>query len=371
MPMPMLEGGRRVEVADMVLLLTNVDMERITGLETPAVIDAIEDAYRGLGRGDAVNPARRRLTTPQREGGATYWFNNIMGAVPAIDTLALRIDSTAFRMVEVGGMSRKVRAGDFVGLVFLFNTATGELEAVLHDHFLSTRRVAATGAVGTRYLARPDARVLGLFGSGQQATAQVHAMAAVRPLELVNVYSPNAEHRHAFAERLTQEVGVEVRAVDDPKAVVEGADIVVTATNSRSPVFDGGWLEPGVHVETIVGTDQSASGSEIDHEAVRRADLIVTNLKEQIQVDRQPKLLWAIEEGLLPWDQIHDLGEVVAGIAPGRTSDQQITLHDNNTGMGIQFAALGSLILRLAREQDLGTPLPDELFISRGGDYAP
>jgi alanine dehydrogenase len=355
----------------MVLLLTNQDMERITGLETTAVIATIEAAYRDLGRGEAANPARRRLTTSQREGGATYWFNNIMGAVPSVDTLALRIDSTAFRMMDVDGLSRKVRAGDFVGLVFLFNTANGELEAILHDHFLSTRRVAATGAIGAKYLARADARIVGLFGSGHQAAAQVHAMAAVLPLDLVRVYSPNSEHRREFAARLTREVGIEVRSVDDPRTVVEGADIVVTATNSRSPVLDGSWLQSGMHLETIVGTDQSASGSEIDHEAVRRANRIVTNLKEQIQVDRQPKLLWAIEAGLLSWDDIHDLGDVVAGVAPGRTSDHEITLHDNNTGMGIQFAALGSLILQLAREQDLGTPLPDELFITRGGDYAP
>src|SRR5439155_14298728 len=114
---------------------------------------------------------------------------------------------------------------------------------------------------------------------------------------------------------------------------VAGSDLVVTATNSRSPVFDGHWLEPGMHLETIVGTDQSASGSEIDHEAVRRADLIVTNLREQIQIDRQPKLLWAIEEGLLRWDQLHDLAEVAARAAPGRSTPEQITLDDNNTGM--------------------------------------
>jgi ornithine cyclodeaminase/alanine dehydrogenase-like protein (mu-crystallin family) len=355
----------------MVLLLTNDDMERIEGLKPARVIAVIEDAYRGLGQGVAVNPPRRRLTTPLPEKGATYWFNNIMGAVPAMDTLALRIDSTAFRLTEVDGLTRKVRAGDFVGLVMLFNTTSGELEAILHDHFLSTRRVAATGAIGARYLARRDARVLGLFGSGQQAAAQVSAMAATRPLELVRVYSPNPQHRRDFAARMTREVGVEVRAVDDPHAVVAGADIVVTATNSRSPVFDGRWLAPGMHLETIVGTDQSASGSEIDREAVRRADLIVTNLKEQIQVDRQPKLLWAIGEGLLDWDRIYDLSAVVAGVAPGRTSAEQITLHDNNTGMGIQFAALGSLILDMAREQELGTQLPDELFITRGGEYAP
>jgi ornithine cyclodeaminase/alanine dehydrogenase-like protein (mu-crystallin family) len=253
----------------------------------------------------------------------------------------------------------------------LFDMTTGALLGIFHDHYLSTRRVAATGAIAARYLARADSRVMGLFGTGQQATTQVLAMASVRPLELIKVYSPNPEHRHAFADRMSREAGIEVRPVDDPRAVVAGSDVVVTATNSRSPVFDGHWLEPGMHLETIVGTDQSASGSEIDHEAVRRADLIVTNLQEQIQVDRQPKLLWAIEEGLLSWDQIYDLAAVVAGTAPSRTTSEQITLHDNNTGMGIQFAALGALILQRAREQELGTDLPDDLFMTRGGAYAP
>jgi ornithine cyclodeaminase/alanine dehydrogenase-like protein (mu-crystallin family) len=212
---------------------------------------------------------------------------------------------------------------------------------------------------------------MGLFGSGHQAQTQVLAMCAVRPLELIKVHSPNPIHRQEFARRLTLESECEVRAVDDPRAVVEGSDIVVTATNSRSPVFDGRWLQPGMHLETIVGTDQSASGSEIDREAVRQSDVIVTNLKEQIQIDRQPKLLWAVEEGLLAWEAIHDLSEVAAGMAPGRTDDRQITLHDNNTGMGIQFAALGALIVERARQQHLGTELPDHLFVTRGGDYAP
>lgn len=97
----------------------------------------------------------------------------------------------------------------------------------------------------------------------------------------------------------------------------------------------------------------------------------MTNLKEQIQVDRQPKLLWAIEEGTLAWQDIHDLSEVVAGSAQGRASPTQITLHDNNTGMGIQFAALGSLILERARAQGLGRELPDDLFMTPGGEYAP
>src|SRR5439155_15310625 len=138
-----------------------------------------------------------------------YWFNNIMGAVPGCQTMALRFDSAFFRLVDVAGSTRKVRAGDFVGLVLLFDMASGELQAALHDHYLSTRRVAATGAVPARYLARSDARVMGLFGSGQQATTQVLAMAAVRPLELIKVYSPDPEHRRAFARRMTVETDCE------------------------------------------------------------------------------------------------------------------------------------------------------------------
>lgn len=355
----------------MVLFLTNEDMERIEDLPMRAIVNAIEDAYRELGEGVAVNPARRRLIVPPGPTNTTYWFNNIMGAVPGCSTMALRVDSAFFRLTNEGGSTRKVREGDFVGLVLLFDTESGALRAVLHDHYLSTRRVGATGAVGARHLARADARVMGLFGSGHQATAQVLAMASVRPLDLIKVYSPTVDHRRAFVARMAGEVDCEVRAVDTPRQVVEGSDIVVTATNSRSPVFEGGWLAPGTHLETIVGTDQSASGSEIDREAVRQADRIVTNLKEQIQIDRQPKLLWAVEEGLLPWDEIHDLSEVVAGRAPGRIARDEITLHDNNTGMGIQFAALGALVLERAEAQRLGTQLPDELFMTRGGDYAP
>lgn len=352
----------------MVLVLTNDDMERIEDLPMSAIIDAIEGAYRELGEGIAKSPPRRRLILPPgATNQTTYWFNNIMGAFPGGRTMALRIDSAFFRIQG----ARKVREGDFAGLVLLFDTTSGELVAILHDHYLSTRRVGATGAIAAKYLSRHNSRVIGLFGSGHQAQAQVSAMAAIRPLELVKVYSPNPEHRREFAARMTTEYGVEVRSVDHPRTVVEGSDIVVTATNSRSPVFDGRWLEAGTHVETIVGSDQSASGSEIDHEAVRRADLVVTNLKEQIEVDRQPTLLWAIEEGLMRWEDIRDLAEVVAGLAPGRTSDAQVTLHDNNTGMGIQFAALGALILARARDQDLGAELPTELFMTRGGNYAP
>lgn len=355
----------------MVLVLTNEEMERIQGLSMTEIIAVMESAYRELGEGVAKSPPRRRLTLQLPEAEGTYWFNNIMGAVPGVSTMALRVDSSFFRMVESGGASRKVRAGDFVGLVMLFDTTTGALVAILHDHYLSTRRVAATGAVGAKSLARAESRVMGLFGSGQQATTQVLAMSEVRPLDLIKVFSPDPAHRRDFAARMNRVVDCEVRAVDEPRQVVEGSDLVVTATNSRTPVFDGRWLTPGTHLETIVGSDPSAAGSEIDREAVRRADVIVTGLKEQIQVDRQPKLLWAIEEGLLAWEQLHDLSAVVAGQAPGRTSDEQITLHDNNTGMGIQFAALGRLVLERARRQGLGTELPDSLFATYGGDYAP
>ena len=355
----------------MVLVLTNEDMERIQDLPISAIIAAMESAYRELGEGVAQSPPRRRLILQAPGADSTYWFNNIMGAAPGACTMALRVDSSFFRVLEVGGARRKVREGAFIGLVLLFDVGTGELLAIMHDHYLSTRRVAATGALGARFLAREDSKVMGLFGTGHQATTQVLAMAEVRPLQLVKVFSPNPEHRREFAARMDGEVDCEVRAVDEPHDVVEGADIVVTATNSRAPVFDGRWLTSGTHLETIVGTDQSAAGSEIDREVVRRANVIVTSLKEQIQVDRQPKLLWAIEEGLLTWEQIHDLGEVVAGRAPGRISREQITLHDNNTGMGIQFAALGALVLDRARQQRLGTVLPDALFSTRGGDYAP
>ena len=354
----------------MTLLLTNADLEQLDVAEAD-ILDVVAQAYHDLGTGLAADAPRHRMYLPGQGDAPRYWVNNIMGAAPSAGVAAVRLDSAFSRFISDERGARRVRAGDFAGLVLLFDLSSAELVGILHDHWLSTRRVAATTALGVRHLARAGAARLGIIGSGEQAKAQVRALRVVRPLNEVRVYSPTAANREAFAQELSLP-DCPVIAVDDPRQAVTGCDIVVTATAARSAVLEGSWLEPGTHLSAIVGSDRETPGSELDEDAVARADVVVVNTRAQVRIDSQPTLMRAIEAGTLAWEDIAELAEVVAaGNGPARSSDEQITFHHNNTGMGIQFSALGALALRRGAEAGLGTELDGELFMTRGGTYAP
>jgi alanine dehydrogenase len=360
-------------MAEEVLVLTNADMEGL--LTIHECIDAVETAFRQLGQNVARTIPRSRIYLPldgAGPGDTYYWFNNIPGAVPAFNTMALRIDSAQVRIREVAGLRRMEWPGDFAGLVLLFRLDTRELYGIVHDHYLSPLRVAATTAIGAKYLARSDARVLGLFGAGEQAKAKLLAACAVRPVERVKLYITTAERRRQAAAELARLAGVEVEPVGHPREAVEGCDMVFCATNSNDPVFDGTWLQPGTHVVHNIGSDFFVKRQEIDEETVRRAGVVVVNLKQQVALDEQPALVNAIRRGYLAWADIHELGELVIRKIHGRSNDYEITLHDNNVGMGIQFAAVGALVVEKARAQGRGTRLPLDLFMTRReGVYAP
>src|SRR5919199_8242 len=144
----------------MVLVLKNEQMENL--LPMPEAIAAVEQAFRELGQGVAMNAPRARLRTPWKEEGGQYYFNNIMGLVPGMKSMALRIDSSFSKEVEVAGSKRRIYPGDYIGLVMLFDMDTCEILALMDDHYISTMRVAATSAVASKVLARNDARVMGL-----------------------------------------------------------------------------------------------------------------------------------------------------------------------------------------------------------------
>ena len=190
-------------MADDVLVLTNQDMEGL--LDMGEVVEAVETAYRELGRKIAEGIPRRRLHMPLEGLERTwYWLNVIPGAVPAFDTAAVRLDSSRIRFRNVGGASRMEFPGDFAGFVLLFSIQDRVLKGIVHDHYLSALRVGATSGVAAKYLAREDASVLGIFGSGAQAHGQVSALCAVRKIRDVKVFSLREENRQRFAE---EEIG--------------------------------------------------------------------------------------------------------------------------------------------------------------------
>jgi len=239
---------------------------------------------------------------------------------------------------------------------------TGEPLALIHDFNLSAMRVGATTGIAHRALAKKDSMVVGIFGSGNEARKNLEAICCVRSIERVKVYSPTKEHRDRFAEEMTELLNVEVQPVGSPEAVVKGSDIVMCATNSSEPVFDGNWLEPGQFVTTIANTDGVHRRSEADSATMIRSDLIVLNSRETAITNQQRELLDLIDQGKVSWDKVCELGQVLIGRHPGRTSDQQIIYYKSNTGVGIQFAAGGALIYEACKKQGLGRELPTEWF---------
>jgi ornithine cyclodeaminase/alanine dehydrogenase-like protein (mu-crystallin family) len=354
-----------------VLVLKNHQIENLISMSE--LIDPIEEAFRELGEGVAMNAPRARLRVPWKEEGGQYYFNNIMGLVPGMKSMALRIDSSFSKEAQVAGTRRRVYPGDFVGLVFLFDMDTCELLAIMDDHIISTLRVGATSGVATKYLARSDAKVMGLLGSGEQAKTQLTATAAVRPLRKVKVYSPTKENRERFARAMSAKCDIEVVPVTSAEEAIRGSDIVTAATNTVEPVVEGRWLEDGAHVNSIVGGDGYLPRRELDDETIRRAGLIVVGYKPQIFIDRQAEFADRLERGLVKAEDLHELGELLTGKCSGRKDDNEITLFKNNTGMGIQFAATARKIYEKARQKGIGTELPLDLFMTRRGDkvYSP
>ncbi|MBR8640552.1 ornithine cyclodeaminase family protein [Streptomyces tuirus] len=314
--------------------------------------------------------SRRRLYVPvPGKENEYYWHNNMVGAFVAGNTLAVRLDVSRARVFE----QRQEFPGDFTGLVLLYDLEKSQPYAIVHDHGLSPIRVAATSALATRELAASDAAVLGIIGTGEQAVAHALAHAAVMPgLTTVLYYSRSPENRMRAARRTQEETGVAAEPVSSVEELMERSHVLVAATNATEPVFDGRSLRPGQHVVTIVSSDGFVQRREVDDHCFGKADVIVVNSKEQIVADQQRHFSGPLAARKI--DQVLELTDVLSGEVKGRTDDSQISLYDNNVGLGVQFAAVGALAYQKARAAGIGVDLPVELFVTRKAPdefYAP
>lgn len=329
----------------MTLLLDNADVRTL--LRMPDAIAALDDAFRDYATGVAVNRPRSHTYTHRGED-RHYLFKTMDGSLPRLGIQALRLTSDLTD--ESDGKRVKIAAAPgnrYVGLVLLFDLDELAPLAILHDGYLQRVRVGATSALAADRLARRDARIVGLLGAGWQAGAQLEGLREVRDVAEVRVFAPTRERLEAFAGEH------DAVAVDSAREAVEGADIVVLATNSHRPVLDGAWLGGGTHVNSV-------QRHELDAATVSRAELVVVRSREDptfhFAPGRAPR---AARER--PLDGVVELGDVIVGHA-GRTRDDQITLFTGGGGLGIQFAAVAHAVYEAARSAGVGRDLPTEWF---------
>ena len=203
-------------------------------------------------------------------------------------------------------------------MVLLFSAETGDLLAIVQADHLGRMRTGAASGVGAKYLAREEAKVVGMIGSGGQAVTQLEAVCAVRNIETTKVYSRRPEPLAAFCDSMSQKLGIDVSPAPSPEDAITGADVVVTITNARDPVVKGEWIAEGAHINAA--GSNSLVRKEIDGEAVRKSGLITVDSREQAQLECGDLLVPA-ERGVVKWETLTELGDVVSGRVTGRTSE--------------------------------------------------
>lgn len=324
-----------------ILVLSESDVRRIAGPEE--ALRAVRAGFEALARGRALLPGVMHLDLPHARGEVHVKGAHLLG-------------SPFFSIKEAGGFWGNPERGLPVGsgLVLVFDAASGFLRAILLDNgYLTELRTGAAGALAALLLARSELRVVGILGAGSQARYQLEALCAARRPARARVWSRRREAAEIYAREMSARLGLPVEAVGSAREAVEGCDLVTTTTTAREPVVRAEWVRPGLHL-TAVGAD-SPEKQELDPEVLARADLVVADRLDQCL--RLGEIHHAVAAGCLRADEVHvELGEVAAGLKPGRTSDEQITVADL-TGVGVQDAALADLVVTEAERRGLGRVL--------------
>lgn len=311
------------------LRLTEEDVKRLLTLED--ALREVEAALRDLGDGKAENRPRQR----------------VRGAHTVLNVMPASWPARGYYGFKYYTISRE--AARF--WVQLFDASTGNLLAVLEANRLGQQRTGAASAIATKYLARPDASIAGILGTGWQAESQLEALCAVRRISAIRCYSRTESKRLAFAERMSSVLGVNATPAVSAEAAVREADIVVAATTSATPVIQGEWLEPGAHINAM-GANRSEA-RELDDAAMRRCSVVVADSVDQARLEAGD-LVEAVSQGVLRWDRISELGQLVAGKGPRRTRREEVTLF-KSLGLGIEDVAVAAFVYERARKEGVGT----------------
>lgn len=346
---------------DPVLLLRPQEIKDVITMKE--AIDLVEQGYREASAFPIINAPRRRVHSRKN-----VRVSNFPGGIDGLGVIGslTRAESVSH------DPTHQVYPYREHPVYLLWDSETSRLQCIMIGEITDKRvgfssvmalRTAATSGVGFRYMARKNSRIAGVYGTGGQALHKVLALQNERKIETYKVFSRNKDNRRKFCDRLTGLVDAEMVPVDKPREAIEGADVVICATNSNVPVFDGHWIEPGQHIVTVVGSNNAlvkggwlqSGRRENDDVTVARADLIVTNWRESVEQDQQAGLIEPLQKGVIAWDKIHELGDLAAGTHPGRSSDAQITYHANNNGTAAADLAIAKWVYDACKRMGRGT----------------
>jgi len=316
----------------MAVFLTEADVKQV--LTAEMALAGVESAHRDLSLGQALDTPRQRSRLPQTV------LHILQGALPAQGVLGYKAYTSN-------------RSGNRF-LVHLFDAASGRLKAVIESDYLGMVRTGAASGVAARWLARPDATVAGIFGSGWQAEGHVRAICAALPIELVKVWGRDAGKLCDFCARMSEQTGRRVLPAADAEDAVREADLLGTVTTAAKPLFEADWLKPGVHINAA--GSNALIRQELSEQAVRRCDLITVD-SVATALAEAGDLLPLLEKGRLHSRQLIELGEIIVGRHPGRSGAEQITLFESQ-GMAIQDLAVAVRVLEAALELGLGQDVP-------------
>ena len=315
----------------MAIILRESDIEKLATMEM--ALDAVEQAFRLKGEGNADNTPRRRC----RLGKG---FLHVMSAsLPTLGVAGLKSYTT---------LEGKARF-----LVHLHSAADGMLLAVMEANKLGQIRTGAASGIAARYMARKGSSRLGIIGTGWQARAQLEGICAVFPVETIAAFSPTVENLEAFCKEMTAKLGVPVRPAATSEEAAREKDLVVTATTAREPVLKGEWLAEGTHV-TAIGANFLAR-RELDVDVVRRSACVIVDSSEQAMLE-SGDLASAAEAGEFYWEDARELATVVTGEYPGREDDREITLFKSH-GIAMEDVALAARIYAAATKARIGEEL--------------
>ena len=332
-----------------------------------------EEAFKKIPTGGAIHRPRIDLYMPaEREDGYFRW-GTMEGANDGFFAIRMKSDIIYWPEDESGNWTEEKycrEPGTYCGVVMLVSTKNAEPLAFINDGHIQHMRVGGGAGIGMKYLSREDSHSVGMLGSGGMARTFLEAFCCVRDIRTCKIYSPTKEHRETYAKVMTQQLGIEVIAVDNPQEAVAGADILSTCTDSMVPVYDPDWIEPGMHVTNL-------GRREISDSVMDKFDVVIRQGTAGLQMKQTER--FQAERGLSPaafiggtTEQMKripaknpnpgfggddpdfddrgkggdkpDFAAMIADPSLGRTDPEQVTFYRNVGNQGLQFSSVGGLV---------------------------